>query len=217
MRVGNLFIQSNAPPEESDDDGRATAGVGEAGSDESQARPQADTAPPDTAGNGVVGSARVYSAIDVPKQILSNSITYRLLTGRDEPKEIVLDLRKPAIVATSRRYSLQFYQTILGLSPTSGAAGISYRGWMRVREQPVRLVSIAVLAIALLVLVGEAASGSELGPSTLVWIGVFLLAARGTQKRHSLDEIPGIQWLQTRLTGQEETDEGVVSRTERDK
>ena len=194
VRIGTLFVQSNAPPDDADVDARrGPTDVGGAGSDNSSARGRAEADTTDTVGGSVIRSSRLYGVSGGPKQVLSNSVTYRLLTGRDEPREIVLDLRKPAIVATTRRYALHSYRTVRGLSPTSGVAGLSYRLWLRLREQPVRLVSIAVLAVSLFVLVGQATAGTELGASTLVWIGVFLLAARGTQKRQSIDEITAIR------------------------
>ena len=210
VKIATFFLYSKAPPEERSVDDAPTEGR-DGAIDDDQRSTHSDRPPAGTAeSDGVVGGSRLYEAIDGGRRTLAHSVTYRLLAGPDEPRRVVIDLRKPALVTRSLRTAVRLYRTVRRVSPTSSAAGVIYRGSLRFREQPVRLVSITVLVLALLVLAGEAMAGSDPGPSTLVWIGVLIVAARGTQKSNSFEELAAVRWLRTRLAtrGASSEDEG---------
>ena len=199
VRIATFFLYSNAPPEEQSVHETSTDAGGGGIEDDKQSTLSDNPPASDAGSDGVVGGSRLYEAINGGRNTLANSVTYRLLAGREKPREIIIDLRKPALVATTRRSAVTFYRMIRRLSPTSGAAGVVYRGGLRFRRQPVRLVSIIVLALVFLVLAGEAISGSDFGPSTLVWIGILIIAARGTQKTQSFEELAAVRFLRGRI------------------
>jgi hypothetical protein len=199
VTIGKLFLQPNPiDDEERVRDTAADAGPG----DEYQAR---STEPnrSDQRGLGLLHGSRLYALTRRWNQLLASSVVYDVLSGKDNPREIVIDLRKPQVMAAFRRLGLRTYRTATSVVTTSRVAAMVYRR----TDKPIRTVSIAVGILTLLALVGDAVSGDSTTASTFVLISILIVAARGTQKTQTWDELTATRWGERFVSPGDRSDE----------
>jgi len=178
-----FFLRANAPDEQRDHPGT------------NHTRGETATQPGETEPPRLLRGSRLFHTTTRGREIVGSSVIYRVLVGKPEPREVVIDLRKPQVVATLRNISSWLRQTILGLSVTSSVAGVGYRAWNRFSQYPIRMASIGLFVLTLLILIGQSASGGAIGPSTLILAGLMLVAVRGMQKTQSLGELADTRWV----------------------
>ncbi|ELY42663.1 hypothetical protein C494_20213 [Natronorubrum bangense JCM 10635] len=188
-----FFLRSNAVADES------SSPSAKPGSrrDESDQLSEPGTTQADTQTGELVRGSRLYVVTTGATQMLESSVLLGWILGKEEPRQIVIDLRKPQVVTTLRRFATWGYRTVLRLSATSAVAGVIYRSWTRVRERPIRIGSIGVLILTLLVLLADTASDGSIGPSTLMLVGVLVVAAHGTRKTQSWEELATTRWYRS--------------------
>jgi hypothetical protein len=130
------------------------------------------------------------------RRLVESSWLYGWLTAEPESEVIVIDLRETLSAGPVLAQIEQRIREFISVMPTSGGLRSGYQLRARFLEQPIRILSIGLIAVVMLAFLGLTTSGEPIGMSTFVLFGLLLLAARGTQTTHTWAQLTDTRWYQ---------------------